>query len=159
MLTFEVGDAYGVPKGGGLEGISMQVEPYVFFSGTCEAALAFYASVFGGEVSEVMRYGAAPPNSDHPNPPGWENKIMHSVFKAPGISMMASDASTAEPGPDKGRVALSIGLSDANEGKRLFDALAVGGTITQPWGKQFWGASFGMLTDQFGVDWLINAGG
>jgi PhnB protein len=136
----------------------MRIEPYLFFPGNCQEALAFYQSVFGGEVVYAMRYGEAPPGH-HPTPPEMNGKIMHATFVSGGVTMMAADSMNQKPGTEAERVALSVGLADADEGRRIFDALAEGATILAAYEKQFWGATFGMLTDRFGIDWMINAGG
>jgi PhnB protein len=135
----------------------MRIEPYLFFAGTCEEALTYYQGVFGGDVVYTMRYGEAPP--DHgPTPPEMNGKIMHATFRSGDLVFMAADSMEKTETPAE-RVALSVGLPDAAEGRRIFDALADGGTIVAPYEKQFWGASFGMLSDRYGIDWMINAGG
>ena len=133
----------------------MQLSPYLFFNGRCEEALKFYANVFGGEIIDINRFGDAPggamgdANPDH---------VMHSTFEAPGITFMASDGDEGGSA-EMSRIALSIGSGDEEEGRRIFTELSEGGKVTMPYAKQFWGASFGSLTDKFGVRWLVNAGG
>ena len=136
----------------------MRIEPYLFFPGNCEEALAFYQSVFGGGIVFSMRYGEAPPEH-HPTPPEMQGKIMHATFVSGTVTIMASDSPNLKPGVEAERVALSVALADPEEGRRVFDALAVGATILAGYEKQFWGATFGMLTDRFGIDWMVNAGG
>jgi len=135
----------------------MRVEPYVFFPGTCEEALHFYEAVFGGQVTYTMRYRDVPPG-DHPSPPEMGDKIMHATLEAGDLTLMAADSMRLRPGVDSERVALSVAPKSAEEGGRLFAALAEGGTILAPYEKQFWGSTFGMLTDRFGIDWMVNAG-
>jgi PhnB protein len=135
----------------------MRIEPYLFFPGTCEEALAFYQGVFGGEVVYAMRYEQAPPGH-HPTPPEMTGKIMHATFTVGEITLMAADSHHQDAGAAAERVALSVALHDAVEGRRIFDALAAGGTVRVAYEKQFWGATFGMLTDRFGIGWMINAG-
>lgn len=132
----------------------MQLAPYVFFDGTCEAAFSFYADVLGGSIVELNRYEGSPMADDMP--PEQHQWIMHATFEAPGIQLMGADG--GDFGGEMTRVSLSLGSSDAEEGRRVFEALAAGGTITMPYAKQFWGASFGMLIDRFAVKWMINAG-
>ena len=120
----------------------MRIEPYLFFPGNCEEALEFYRGVFGGEVTYAMRYGEAPAGH-HPTPPEMNGKIMHATFTCRRVTLMASDSAEQKAGTAAERVALSIGLEDAEEGRRIFDALAAGGAIFAPYEKQFWGASFG----------------
>ena len=132
----------------------MQLAPYLFFDGNCEEALAFYAKVLGGKVSAINRFGDSPLGEKMP--PEHRDRIMHATFEADGMTLMASDGS--EAAGEMSRVSLSLATSDREEGARVFGALAAGGTITMPYTKQFWGASFGMLVDRFGVRWMVNAG-
>jgi PhnB protein len=135
----------------------MRVEPYLFFPGNCEEALRFYEAVFGAKVTFAMRYRDAPPG-DHPSPPELADKIMHATLRSGGLHLMASDSMRLRPGVEAERVALSVAPKTAEEGERIFAALAEGGTIVAAYEKQFWGATFGMLTDRFGIDWMVNAG-
>jgi PhnB protein len=135
---------------------AMRIEPYLFFPGNCEEALGFYRGVFGGEVSYMMRYKDVPAG-DHPSPPELSEKIMHATFTSGDLTLMASDSMEQKPGVSVERVSLSVAPSSAEEGGRIFAALAAGGIVLTPYEKQFWGATFGMLTDRFGIDWMINA--
>jgi PhnB protein len=134
----------------------MQLQPYLFFTGDCEEALNFYRSVLGGEIDSINRYAGSP--MEEQAPPGWAEKIMHATFIAGDITLMAADSSRSAPGANNARARLSIGTADHAEGQRVFDGLAAGGTVTMPYTKQFWGASFGMLVDRFGIEWMVNAG-
>jgi len=134
----------------------MHVEPYLHFDGTCEEALAFYQTIFGGEIGEIARFGTSPmadhvPEEDH-------EAVMHTTYRAPGVSFMASDWPGGLPPAGIARVRLSVATPDLAEGERIFAALAANGTIHQQFMKTFWGATFGMVTDQYGIDWMINAG-
>ncbi|HEX3671681.1 MAG TPA: VOC family protein [Candidatus Cybelea sp.] len=134
----------------------MQLEPYLFFDGKCEEALNFYKDVFGGEVEGLSRWSEMPKDAPGPSvTPETENRVMHANFQSPGVSFMASDAS---PGKTygEGAISLSIGTSDAAEAERVFNQLAAGGKVEMPMTDMFWGARFGMLTDKFGIDWMIN---
>jgi PhnB protein len=135
----------------------MQLEPYLFFSGgKCEEALNFYKGVFNGEVEGLSRWKEMPKDSGGPPvTPDTENRVMHANFRAPGVSFMASDAS---PGKTygEGSISLSLGTSDLAEAERVFNALADGGSVEMPLTEMFWGAKFGMLTDKYGIDWMIN---
>ena len=133
----------------------MQLAPYLYFDGTCEEALTFYAAVFGGTTTDLNRFADSPMSETMPA--DQRRRIMHCTFSAPGISFMASDSSELASGAMR-RVSLAIAGSDAAEGQRVFDALAEGGTISVPYTKQFWGASFGMLVDRYGINWTVNAG-
>jgi PhnB protein len=135
----------------------MQLEPYLFFTnGKCEEALNFYRGIFKGEIEGLSRWKEMPQGSGGPPvTPETENMIMHANFKSPGVSFMASDAS---PGKTygEGPISMSLGLSDVAETERVFGRLAEGGSVEMPLADMFWGAKFGMLTDKYGIDWMVN---
>jgi PhnB protein len=134
----------------------MQLEPYLFFDGNCEEALSFYKEIFGGEIEGLSRWKEMPKDADGPPvTPETENRVMHANFKSPGVSFMASDAT---PGKTygEGAISLSIGTSDLAEAERVFNALAAGANVEMPMTDMFWGARFGMLTDKYGIDWMVN---
>ncbi len=135
----------------------MQLEPYLFISdGKCEEALNFYKGVFSGQIEGLSRWKEMPKDAGGPPvTPDTENRVMHASFRAPGVSFMASDAS---PGKTygEGPMSLSLGTSDVAEAERVFKSLADGGSVEMPLTDMFWGAKFGMLTDKFGIDWMIN---
>lgn len=133
----------------------MKVEPYLFFEGTCEKAIEFYRKALGAELEMLMRYKEAPePPPPGMVPPGWDDKVMHASFRIGETRVMASDDCTLQAKP--GGFSLSIAAADVAEGERLFKALADGGKITMPFGKTFWSPGFGMLTDRFGIGWMVN---
>lgn len=131
----------------------MELEPYLFFSGNCEEALNFYKGVFGGEISGITRWKDAPAEMGMPADLG--ERIMHSNFKSPALKFMASD-SRPTTAYGEGRISLSLGTSDIAEAQRVWDVLSKGGTIDVEFEDTFWGARFGMVTDKFGIDWMIN---
>ena len=131
----------------------MELEPYLFFYGRCEEALNFYKDVFGGEVSGLARFSDAPPQSGMEVPD--KTKVMHANFEAPGLKFMASDG--GETKYEGGNISLSLGAGSLDEAKRIFDKLAAGGKVEQPLSDAFWGGKFGMVTDKFGIDWMMSA--
>jgi len=132
----------------------MDFEPYLFITGgKCEEALNFYKNIFGGEITQVMRWKDAPADMGLPAEMG--ERIMHSTFSSPSVKLMASDAQpTTQYG--MGAISLSLGTKDLNEAKRVFDALSKGGKVEMPLEKSSWGAMFGMLSDKYGIDWMVN---
>jgi PhnB protein len=131
------------------------IEPYLFFGGRCEEALEFYRTAVGAEVEMKMRYNESPePMPPGSYPSGFENKIMHASFRIRGARLMASDGN--EEGAQFQGFALSLTLPTEAEADRAFTALAAAGTIQMPLGKTFWSRKFGMLTDQFGVAWMVS---
>ena len=134
------------------------LQPYLFFNGCCEEAIEFYRTALGAEVVMTMRYKDSP-DTPPPGmvPDGWENKIMHTSFKVAGNTVMASDG-CGEDGGFHG-FSLSLALPDEAAAKRAFTALAEGGKVGMPLTKTFWSPCFGMLTDRFGLGWMVTVVG
>jgi PhnB protein len=132
------------------------VQPYLFFNGRCEEAVEFYKKALGAEVIMIMRYKESP-EAPPPGmvPPGFENKIMHTSFRVGQSVVMASDGCSTEKAKFEG-FSLSVAVSSPEEVDRIFNALAEGGQVTMPAGKTFWSPRFGMLTDKFGIGWMIS---
>lgn len=133
----------------------MKVQPYLFFDGRCDEAIAFYETVLGAEPSFLMRFKDAP---DQP-PPGvlpadWADKVMHSEMRIGETVVMLSDGRCAGQ-PDFQGISLSLTADGDAEAERLFAALAEGGTVQMPIGKTFFASRFGMVADRFGVSWMI----
>lgn len=132
----------------------MQVQAYLSFGGRCEEALAFYKQAIGAEVTMMMRWKESPEPAMKA-PPGREEKIMHAAFKVGETTLMADDGMGPEKAEFKG-FTLSINVPDDAEAKRVFAALGEGGSVQMPLMKTFWTSSWGMLTDKFGVPWMVN---
>jgi PhnB protein len=131
------------------------LDPYLSFKDNTREAMEFYRTVFGGKltVSTFKDYHAS-------QDPSEDNLIMHSVLEADnGITFMASDTPNRmeyRPGTN-----MSMSLSGDNEAelKAYFEKLSAGGMVTMPLEKAIWGDSFGMCTDKYGVQWLVNITG
>ncbi|MGL5094301.1 MAG: YciI family protein [Planctomycetia bacterium] len=130
------------------------VQPYLFFAGRCDEALEFYKTALRAKVGMVMRFNESPdPTPPGMLPPGFETKIMHTEFQVGGMTLMASDGCEAESRFAGFRLALSVPTeADAD---RAFDALAEGGKVDMPLVKTFWSPRYGMVTDKFGVEWMV----
>ena len=129
------------------------VEPYLFFEGRAEEALAFYQKALGAKLEMMMRNKESP----EPPPPGMKapaEKIMHASILIDGARVMASDGMCSGK-PNFQGFSLSVTAASEAEAKRKFDALAEGGKVTLPLGKTFFSPAFGMLTDRFGVGWMV----
>ncbi|MBI3524870.1 MAG: VOC family protein [Betaproteobacteria bacterium] len=131
------------------------IQPYLFFGGRCEEAVEFYRTALGAQVDLLMR------NTDNPEPPppgmlpaGFENKVMHTALRIGETILMASDG--LSEGVNFSGFSLSLSVASEAEADRVFAALAEGGQIKMPLGKTFWSPRFGMLTDRFGVGWMVN---
>jgi PhnB protein len=133
--------------------MTAQLNPYLTFPGTAREAMTFYKDVFGGELTmnTFGEFGAEGEGNDG---------IMHAQLEAPGgMVLMASDTA---PGQGEGFRAgdhMSVSLSGDDEALRgYWDGLSQGATVTMPLEKQMWGDEFGMLTDRFGIPWMVNIG-
>ena len=129
-----------------------KLNPYLSFKDNTREAMEFYRAVFGGEL-RLSTFKELHASQD----PSEDNMIMHSVLEADnGITIMASDT----PSRMEYRVGtnMSMSLSGDNEAelKAYFEKLSVGGMVTMPLEKAIWGDSFGMCTDKYGVQWLVN---
>lgn len=129
----------------------MQLTPYLYFKGSCEAALTHYERCGLGRIKELKRYEGTPLAERDGG--AWRSKILHSVFEGPQVRLCASDGADSEP--MKG-CALFIETGDLARAERLFAELSEGGRVTVPFKQQFWGDHYGNFTDQFGVQWAIN---
>jgi PhnB protein len=133
----------------------MPVSPYLYFAGNCAEALAFYETTLDAKVEFQMKFNEAP--EPPPAPAGWDEKICHVSFSILDSRLMGSDTPPDFYHKPTGfRVALNMEAIDANTAKTWFDALAAGGSIDMPLQKTFWANAFGMVTDRFGIPWMIN---
>ena len=135
----------------------MQIESYLFFGGNCEEALGFYKQCLGGKIEPLMRYEGSPMDTGQ-LPAQWKQKVMHSVFECEGARFMASDTMPGAPRPIYGGFAMSLHVpGDGERARQVFEALSQGGQVTMPFAPPFWGGHFGMLTDRFGVPWMVTS--
>jgi PhnB protein len=129
----------------------IQIQPYLFFNGRCEEAIAFYQRTLGAQVEMLMRNKESP----EPPPPGSEDKVMHATLKIGEAVMMASDG-RCDGAPEFKGFSLSLAYPTTAECDKVFTSLADGGRVDMPLGKTFWSDAFGMVTDRFGVQWMVS---
>ena len=127
------------------------LSPYLNFNGNTAEAMRFYQSVLGGELS-MQTFDEA----KMARTPAEKNLIVHAALKNGALSFMASDAPPNMPGTFGDNVHLSLSGGDLGKLTEVFNKLAQGGKVDMPLAKQFWGDTFGMLTDKFGVHWMVN---
>ncbi len=132
------------------------IEPYLFFRGRCEEAVEFYEKALGARRVMLMRFDDAPEQPPEGMlAPGWEKKVMHAAITIGECMVMMSDGCSSDEGSFDG-FRLSIAPESEEEAAKIFSALADGGSIEMPLGKTFWSPCYGMLTDRFGVGWMVN---
>lgn len=134
------------------------ISTYLNFNGNCEEAFTFYKSVFGGEFSYIGRFGEMPEGDGYKVPETDKNKIMHIGLPIGNTILFGSDTGGdwAPTFVQGNNFSISINPVSKEEADLLFDGLSTGGKVTMPMEETFWGAYFGMLTDQFGINWMVN---
>lgn len=133
----------------------VEVNNYLFFSGRCDEALAFYKQHLSADIKFLIRFNETPePMPEGVLQPGFENKVMHAEFSLGNVRVMASDGCNDVEKFSGFRIALNV--PDEDEARRIFAALASnGGKIDMPLTKTFWSPLYGQVTDQFGVGWMV----
>ena len=131
----------------------MQINPYLFFTGQCEEAFRFYEKLLGGKIEVMMAHEGTP--AADAVPPEWLKKILHARLVVGDQVLMASDAPPGRQAKPQG-FSVSLNLKDEVEAERIFKGLAEGATVTMSFQQTFWAKRFGMLTDRFGIPWMVN---
>lgn len=131
---------------------------YLNFNGNCEEAFNFYRSVFGGEFNYIGRFGDMPEEENFKVPEADKKKVMHISLPIGSSTLMGSDCGS-EWAPDfvqGNNFSVSITAQSKEEADRLFNGLAAGGKVSMALDHTFWGDYFGMLTDKFGINWMMS---
>lgn len=134
---------------------ALQLQPYLFFEGRCEEAIEYYRRALGAEVTMLMRFKDSPEPNGGCTPTDGE-KVMHASLQIGQATVLVSDGRCSEPANFQG-FSLALTAQDVPEAERLFAALADGGQILQPLTQTFFSPRFGMVSDRFGVSWMVLA--
>jgi PhnB protein len=127
------------------------LNPYINFKDTAREAMEFYQAALGGELT-ISTFGDFG-DKDAPE----ANLVMHSNLTTPsGFILMGSDTPPGMDASVSGGFAVSLSGDDEAELRGYWDKLSAGGEVTVPLEKQMWGDTFGMVTDKFGIDWMVN---
>ena len=136
-----------------------KINIYLTFNGNCRDAFEFYKSVFGGEFQNLSTFGEMPPQEEMPPiDEEMKNNLMHVALPiSEGTVLMGSDTGNWGPEISVGNnFSISVDTGSNEEADKLFKALSEGGNITMPMENTFWGSYFGMLTDKFGINWMVS---
>ncbi len=128
------------------------LSPYLNFNGNCAEAMTFYQSVLGGKL-DMQKFGDAPGMQV---PEAQKNNVIHVTLTNDYLTFMASDGRPEQPVMFGDSVHMSLGGNDEAMLTKVFNALSTGGKVDMPLAKQFWGDTFGMVTDRFGIHWMVN---
>ncbi len=136
------------------------INVYLTFDGNCKEAFDHYKSIFGGEFQQVSTFAEMPPQEGIPPVKDEEkDKIMHvSLPVSKETLLMGSDTGGewAKGFKQGNNFSISVNTGEKEEANRIFNALSSGGQVMMPMGKTFWGSYFGMLTDKFGINWMVS---
>jgi len=130
----------------------MEIQPYLSFEGRCDEAIEFYKKSIGAKVEMLMRFKEAPDQSMVS--PGSGDKVMHASLKAGDAVLLMSDGRCTGSTNFHG-IALALSVASDAEAERVFGALTDGGKVNMPLTKTFFSSKFGMLSDKFGVGWMV----
>jgi PhnB protein len=131
--------------------MTSRLNPYIAFAGTARQAMEFYQSVFGGEL-RLSTFGEFPGAEA-----ATADQIMHAQLETDrGFTLMASDTPPGMEHTAGNNITISLSGDDSEALHGYWDALAQGGAVGMPLEKQMWGDEFGMLTDKFGIPWMVN---
>ncbi len=131
--------------------MKLSLNPYLTFNGNAATAMKFYQSVFGGELT-MQTFAEA----NMSKTPADKNRIVHASLKSDDLTLMASDGNMDMQAKFGDNVSMSVSGQEHKGLEDVFNRLAQGGKVTMPLAKQFWGDTFGMLTDKFGIHWMVN---
>ena len=127
------------------------IDPYLLFNGNCRQAMEFYRDCLGADLN-ILTYAEGP--GDHPD--AVKDKIMHARLAKGPVVIMASDPHDGTSPNQGNNFFLNLNCDSLEEIERLFNAVGKNGKVLLPLQDMFWGARFGMLTDQFGVNWMFS---
>jgi PhnB protein len=135
--------------------MTVRLNPYLSFQDNAREAMTFYQSVLGGDLT-VSTFADFHASED----PAEQDKVMHSQLETPdGLVLMGADTPAAMEYQPQAGVSVSLSGDDEARLRGYWERLSEGGTVTMPFEKAPWGATFGMCVDRFGTSWMVNAGG
>ncbi len=139
--------------------MNTSIHTYLTFEGNCEEAFNFYKSAFGGDFSYIGRFKDMPQQEEVCLPKDLDDKIMHVSLPIGNNSVLMGSDTGGDMAPKLvtgNNFSISVGLDTKEEADRLFGKLSEGGKVIMPLAETFWAAYFGMFTDKFGINWMIN---
>lgn len=131
----------------------MQINPYLLFDGNCEEAFRLYEKALGGKIVAMLPHEGTP--AEQHVPAEWKKKIMHARMEIGGEAIMASDVPSKDYLKPQG-FSVSVNVKTKEDAEKIFNTLAEGGKVTMPLAATFWSVAFGMVTDRYGVPWMVN---
>ena len=132
----------------------MRVSPHLCFDGRCRAAFAAYQKILGGTIQTMLTYGESPMAAQVD--PNWHDRIVHATMQFGDIELTGVDLLPKDDREPQGFY-VTLTIESAARASQIFASLAEGGKIHLPFQGTFWSPGYGVLIDQFGVPWEVNA--
>jgi PhnB protein len=134
----------------------MQLTPYLNYKGDCAAAFKFYEKSLGGKIEMLQTHGETPMKDQVPAE--WHKQVMHAQINIGGAVLFGADSPPDQYEKPQG-ISVALQIDDPTDAERKFKALSDGGNVTMPIQQTFWAQRFGMVTDKFGIPWMVNCPG
>lgn len=131
----------------------MNITFHISFNGQCQEAFEYYEKIFNGKIGTMLHFSDSPVADTVPN--DWQGKIVHANIKFLGIELSGGDLVSDLYEPPKGFYIL-LGIDNESETSSIFNALSKGGSVIMKLQQTFWSTNYGIVVDQFGIQWKIN---
>jgi PhnB protein len=132
------------------------MNPYLVMDGNAKEAIQFYEKALDAEVVMVQTFGEMPANPDFPLPDSARDRISHALLKVGETDLMFSDTFPGQPVQSSNQVQICIMTDQAEQAKRIYEALREGGQVVMPLQETFWSPAYGIVADKYGVNWNIS---
>lgn len=132
------------------------MNPYLVMDGNAKEAIQFYEKALDAQVIMVQTFGEMPANPDFPLPDSARDRISHALLKVGETDLMFSDTFPGQPVQSSNQVQICIMTDQAEQAKRIYEALREDGQVVMPLQETFWSPAYGIVADKFGVNWNIS---
>ncbi|MCI1773475.1 VOC family protein [Paenibacillus lautus] len=136
--------------------MALRMNPYLVMDGNAKEAIQFYEKALDAEVVMVQTFGEMPANPDFPLPDSARDRISHALLKVGETDLMFSDTFPGQPVQSSNQVQICIMTDQAEQAKRIYEALREGGQVVMPLQETFWSPAYGIVADKYGVNWNIS---
>lgn len=136
--------------------MALRMNPYLVMDGNAKEAIQFYEKALDAQVIMVQTFGEMPANPDFPLPDSARDRISHALLKVGETDLMFSDTFPGQPVQSSNQVQICIMTDQAEQAKRIYEALREGGQVVMPLQETFWSPAYGIVADKFGVNWNIS---
>ncbi|WP_145038855.1 VOC family protein [Paenibacillus sp. Y412MC10] len=136
--------------------MTLRMNPYLVMDGNAKEAIQFYEKALDAQVIMVQTFGEMPANPDFPLPDSARDRISHALLKVGETDLMFSDTFPGQPVQSSNQVQICIMTDQAEQAKRIYEALREGGQVVMPLQETFWSPAYGIVADKFGVNWNIS---